>query len=161
MWRLHSSLAVLALGALLVATEKAPAAADDWGPGQKGPYWSGGGSSYGRSYGGRRYTPAPIDYAPDVAPTTSQSFFNAPVRDNRTVLIHVLVPADAKIWFDDDSTKQAGAEREFVSPPLTPGKYFEYQIRAQWTENGQKKEQTRRVTFQAGDRIHLDFNAVQ
>jgi uncharacterized protein (TIGR03000 family) len=76
-------------------------------------------------------------------------------------LIAVRVPADAKIWFDDDSTKQTGAERQFVSPPLTAGKYFEYQIKAQWNENGKTKEQTRRVTFQAGDRIQLDFNSAQ
>ena len=157
MWRLHSSLAVFALGASLLATEKA--AAQAFGPGHQGPHWSGGGSSGGRSYGSRWYTPAPT-FAPE-APTTSQSFFNVPVRDNRTVLIDVRVPADAKIWFDDDATKQTGAERQFASPPLTPGKYFEYQIRAQWNENGKKKEQTRRVTFQAGDRIHLEFNSVE
>ena len=160
MRRLHSSVGVLALGALLLATER-PAAAQDFGPGHQGPHWSGGGSNYGgRS---RWYTPAPTYYAPAVtpAPTTSESFFSAPVRDKRTVLIDVRVPADAKIWFDDDSTKQTGAERQFVSPPLTPGKYFEYQIRAQWNENGQKKEQTRRVTFQSGDRIQLDFTSAQ
>jgi uncharacterized protein (TIGR03000 family) len=77
------------------------------------------------------------------------------------VLIDVRVPSDATIWFDDDSTKQTGPERQFVSPRLTAGKYYEYQIRAQWNENGKKKEQTRRVTFQAGDRIHLDFSSVE
>jgi uncharacterized protein (TIGR03000 family) len=159
MWRLQSGLAVFALGASLLATEKA--AAQAFGPGHQGPHWSGS-SSGGRSYGGRSFTPAPT-YAPVVspAPTTSQSFFNAPVRDNRTVLIDVRVPSDATIWFDDDSTKQTGAERQFVSPRLTAGKYYEYQIRAQWNENGKKKEQTRRVTFQAGDRIHLDFSSAQ
>jgi uncharacterized protein (TIGR03000 family) len=155
MWRLHSSLAVFALGALLLGTEKAAA---QFGPGQQGPYWSQGGSYGGRSYGSRWYSPAP---AVSQAPMTSQSFYNAPVRDNRTVLIDVRVPANSQIWFDDDPTKQTGTERQFVSPPLTPGKYFEYQIRAQWDENGKKKERTRRVTFQAGDRIHLDFNSVE
>ena len=160
MWRLHSSLAVFALGAMLLATEKA--AAQAFGPGHQGPHWSGGSSSGGRSYGGRSFTPAPT-YAPVIspAPTTSESFFSAPVRDNRTVLIDVRVPSDAKIWFDDDSTKQTGAERQFVSPPLTLGKYFEYQIRAQWNENGKKKEQTRRITFQPGDRVQLDFNSIE
>jgi uncharacterized protein (TIGR03000 family) len=160
MRRLHFTLSVFALGLLLLASEKA--AAQAFGPGHQGPHWSGGGSYSGRSYGGRLYTPAPA-YAPvySPAPTTSESFFSAPVRDNRTVLIDVRVPADAKIWFDNDATKQTGAERQFVSPPLTHGKYFEYQIRAQWNENGKKKEQTRRVTFQAGDRIHLDFSSVE
>jgi uncharacterized protein (TIGR03000 family) len=160
MCRLHFSLGVFALGALLLATEKS--AAQGFGPGQQGPYWSGGGSSGGRSYGSRWYTPAPT-YAPVIspAPTTSQSFFSAPVRDNRAVLIDVRVPADAKIWFDDDPTKQTGAERQFVSPRLTPGKYYEYQIRAQWNQNGKKLDRTQRITFQAGDQIHLDFNSVE
>ncbi len=154
MWRLHSSLAVFALGALLLATEKAAA---QFGPGQQGPHWNEGGSYGGRSYG-RSFSPART-YAP--APTTSESFFNAPVRDNRTVLIDVRVPADAQIWFDDDPTKQTGAERQFVSPRLTPGKYYVYQIRAQWNENGKKLERTQRITFQAGDRIHLNFGSVE
>jgi len=155
MWRLHSSLAVFALGALLLATEKAAA---QFGPGQQGPHWSQGGSYGGRSYGSRWYSPTPTV---SPAPTTSQSFYNAPVQDNRTVLIDVRVPAEAQIWFDDDPTKQTGAERLFVSPRLTPGKYYEYQIRAQWNQNGKKLERTQRITFQAGDRIHLDFNSVQ
>ena len=158
MWRLHSSLAVLALGGLMLATERGLAAADDWGPGHQGPYWGGGGYSGGRSYRSRSFTPAPTY---DQAPTTSQSFFNTPVQDNRTVLINIQVPANAQVWFDDDATQQSGSERLFVSPRLTPGKMFEYQIRAQWNDNGKKVEQTKRVTFQAGDRIHLNFNSVE
>jgi uncharacterized protein (TIGR03000 family) len=150
MWRVHSSLAVFALGALLLTTEKAAA---QWGPGQQGPLWN-----QNQGYSGRSYTPART-FAP--APTTSQSFFDAPLRDNRTVLIDVRVPADARIWFDDDSTKQTGPERLFVSPPLTRGKYYEYQVRAQWNENGKKLERTRRITVQAGDQIHLEFNSAQ
>ena len=154
MWRLHSSLAVFALGVMLLITEKA--AADNWGPGQQGPLWNYNQSYGSRSYGNRWSTPV---VSPDS--TTSQSFFNAPVQDNRTVLIDLRVPADAKIWFDNDPTKQTGTERLFVSPPLTPGKTFEYQIRTQWNENGKKLERTRRITVQAGDRIHLDFNPVE
>src|SRR5260370_31351417 len=98
MWRRYFSFAAIAAGALLLATEKAAA---QFGPGHQGPHWNDN-----QSYGSRRVTPARM-FTPAVssAPTTSQSFFNTPVQHNRTVLVDVHDPANAKIWFDDDPTK--------------------------------------------------------
>jgi uncharacterized protein (TIGR03000 family) len=94
-----------------------------------------------------------------AAPTTSQAFFNSPDQNNRSVLIQISVPDNAQIWFGDRATTQSGANRQFVSPPLTPGQFYVYEIRAQWDEGGRTVERIRRVTVQAGDRINLNLNA--
>jgi uncharacterized protein (TIGR03000 family) len=67
------------------------------------------------------------------------------------------VPADAEIWFSGEKTSQSGSFRQFVSPPLAAGREYTYEIRLKWREGERTRDQTRRVTFQAGDRIRLDY----
>ena len=76
-----------------------------------------------------------------------------------TVHITVRVAPDAQIWFDDTATKQTGTLREFESPPLTPGKTYTYDIRAQWRENGREVTQSRHIGVQAGGRVTVDFTS--
>ena len=73
------------------------------------------------------------------------------------VTIQMHVPSDARVWIDGDATSQTGAAREFVSPPLTPGREYTYHVRVQWEENGKAVESTRPVAVHAGDRINLNF----
>jgi uncharacterized protein (TIGR03000 family) len=79
------------------------------------------------------------------------------VFDPNAVSINIRVPADAKVWFDGQSTRQQGTIRQFVSPPLPQGQDYTYDIKAEWTENGQTVDKTRTVTVQAGDRLTLDM----
>jgi uncharacterized protein (TIGR03000 family) len=77
---------------------------------------------------------------------------------DNTVTIDVRVPdPDAEVWIDGHKTSQRGVARQYVSPPLTPGHTFRYEIRAQWTQGGRKVEQTQSITVQAGQRIAVDF----
>jgi len=78
---------------------------------------------------------------------------NAPAR------VMVIVPApDAQVFFGDTATQQTGtAMREFVSPPLEPGKQFQYEIRAQWKQGDQSKEEKKTVDVQAGSRVVVNF----
>jgi uncharacterized protein (TIGR03000 family) len=73
--------------------------------------------------------------------------------------ITVRVAPDGQIWFDDTATKQTGALREFESPPLTPGKTYSYDIRAQWRENGREVTQSRHIGVHAGGRVTVDFTS--
>src|SRR5438309_11984499 len=106
-WFLMARKAVLAATSLLLVASAASA--------QQGYFmqlqsqgWSGGGSS-GRSYfrprfvspsyeDGRTYYPQPF----------SQSFSSG--ADQR-VQIHLQVPANAGVWFDDEKTVQTGSSR--------------------------------------------------
>jgi uncharacterized protein (TIGR03000 family) len=73
------------------------------------------------------------------------------------VEIEVRVPAAADIWFDDAKTTQTGAFRRFVSPPLTPGHDYTYEVRATWKEGGSEVTQSRRITAHAGDQVSIAF----
>src|SRR5262249_23718287 len=64
--------------------------------------------------------------------------------------IRVIVPADAEVWFGQGKTKQTGAVREFVSPALTPGKDFVYEVKARWMKGDKEVVETRLIDVAAG-----------
>ena len=106
--------------------------------------------TYSYPYAGSYYYPnAAVSYSAYYSPA-------APV-DGNAVTIRMAVPSGARVWFDGEATSQTGADREFVSPPLTPGREYTYRIRVQWDENGKAVESTRAVAVHAGDRINLVF----
>jgi len=86
--------------------------------------------------------------------TTTRGYYSP---GNTSATLDVKVPADARVWVAGQETKQTGSERWFSSPPLTPGKSFAYEVKAEWMENGKKVEQTRNVTVEAGKESLVDF----
>jgi uncharacterized protein (TIGR03000 family) len=91
--------------------------------------------------------PPPIaDATP--APTTTE--------DNAAHL-QVRVPAGADLWFEGVKMPQTGAVREFVSPTLTPGKGYSYEVRARWTEEGRVVDRTRKVRVRANQWAEVDM----
>jgi uncharacterized protein (TIGR03000 family) len=102
---------------------------------------------------------APNYYGSYTAPEGSSAGYygaQSAAVDN-TAHIVVRMPADAKLWFENDLTTQTGTERHFDSPPLTPGKEFSYNVRAQWREGNQDVTRSREVLVHAGDRVTVDF----
>jgi uncharacterized protein (TIGR03000 family) len=142
-----------------------------WGYGYGGyPYYDYG---YGYSYGAAPYydygyaTPAAYDFnysgppyvTPAVMPQADAQGDNQPQRQpgDTTAHIEIRVPADAEVWFGSGKTTQTGTRREFVSPPLEPGKDFTYDIRARWVENGKEVVRTRTLDVSAGAWKGVDF----
>jgi uncharacterized protein (TIGR03000 family) len=80
-----------------------------------------------------------------------------PAQQAVSARLKVLVPADATVTVDGHATRSTGAERQFVSPPLQPGRKFTYTLEATWKENGQLRRLTRRVTVEAGGGYVVDF----
>jgi uncharacterized protein (TIGR03000 family) len=75
-----------------------------------------------------------------------------------TVTIHLAVPPDAKVWFNDQETKQTGSERFFESPPLTPGYDYTYAIKANWSgQDGREVTQTRQLIVRVNAAYRVDF----
>jgi uncharacterized protein (TIGR03000 family) len=122
-----------------------------------------GGYGYPYSYGYHPYTDYTYPYTSSSVPvTTEYSSFYSPSAEaaqtsDQNVQLNVQVPPDAKVWIDGYQTKETGALRHYVSPPLTPGKNYSYELRASWTANGQPVDRTRRVTVHAGDVINLNM----
>jgi uncharacterized protein (TIGR03000 family) len=69
---------------------------------------------------------------------------------NKAVVMAHL-PAIARVWVDDDLTTSIGKERYYVSPPLTPGKEYNYTFRVAWVEEGKWVAQTSVITVTAGE----------
>jgi uncharacterized protein (TIGR03000 family) len=131
------------------------------------------GLGYGWGYGGYGYGGYGLDsaygygaYAPTYAsyyPTTDVDLAAVPAggeneqpNDNAAHLL-VVVPANAEVWFDGSRTQQTGEEREFVSPPLQPGRTFSYAVKARWTQDGKTVEQTRTIPVWANLWRPIDF----
>lgn len=142
------------------------------------PYWDGYGGYYGYYPYSDSYSSYPYAYSetsyPELYPeqgyygsypTTSyaQDYYGAtgaapaaPAVDN-SVNLRVIVPPDARVWFNGQPTTEQGRVRVFESPPLTPGRDYTYDIRAEWQDNGRPVTQTRHVDVQAGDSLTVDF----
>jgi uncharacterized protein (TIGR03000 family) len=146
-----------------------------YGPGYYGAGYGGlyGPTYYGTGYGGIVSGPvygpglmmADLTNAPIVG-TDTTSFYYQPGRrigiagsgvDSRSALIEVLVPPDAQVSFDGDTTSQTGPNRLFSSPPLDRGQAYHYTVTARFTQNGRPVEQTRRVEVRAGQRTTVNF----
>jgi len=104
----------------------------------------GGGYSAPRYY--QRVVPSSATFTPQIATPAITS-----------TQIRVQVPAQAKVWFDNQPTAQTGSVREFVSSPLSPGHEYTYIVRASWRDGNREIERERVVSFTAGDQVNVDF----
>jgi uncharacterized protein (TIGR03000 family) len=136
-----------------------------WGGGYYPSYrwgWSGYPMYYGSNYGAYapyadyRYSDYPDTYF-DPRMQTGGYDYGSYAGDANAVHLNVRVPRDAEVWIEGQKTNQTGSSRQYVSPPLTAGKSYTYDIRARWSENGQEVERDRHLTVRAGDRPMVDF----
>jgi len=77
--------------------------------------------------------------------------------DPNSAMIEVTVPANAELWFDGVKTSQTGSTRYFVTPPLTAGKTYTYEIRMSTPSRTDAAADTRQVQVQAGKRSTVNF----
>jgi uncharacterized protein (TIGR03000 family) len=97
--------------------------------------------------------PRPAEPKPEVAPPPQ----GPPVPADRA-RIEVIVPAGATLWFEGVQTKLTGERRQFITPQLTPGQEYIYEVRAEWKgEDGQKVSETQRLRVQPGKQMTVDF----
>jgi uncharacterized protein (TIGR03000 family) len=108
---------------------------------------------------GLAYNPgysAPYSYQPALA-SPGGSALGSPAPDT-AAHVTVNVPADAGVWFDGNQTRSTGPVREFISPSLTPGQWYAYEVRARWHKDGREVTQTRTVAVTAGAHLRVDFS---
>jgi uncharacterized protein (TIGR03000 family) len=73
-------------------------------------------------------------------------------------LLIVRLPEAANLVIGSSGTVQTGPERAFVSPPLTSGKKYVYELTATWTQNGKPRTEKRTAPVAAGVRTLVDFS---
>jgi uncharacterized protein (TIGR03000 family) len=67
------------------------------------------------------------------------------------------VPADAKLYVDGQLTTPTGTERAFVTPALTPGQRYYYDVKAELTVGEKTVTEEKRVIVQAGSNVVETF----
>jgi len=94
----------------------------------------------------------------DVVPAANTVVTRAAIPANSTADVTVRVPADAKLYFEGIPMELTGTDRHFVTPPLTPRRNYQYDVRAVWNDNqGHEVVQDRKVLVHAGDNLTVDF----
>ncbi|HJZ59270.1 MAG TPA: TIGR03000 domain-containing protein [Gemmataceae bacterium] len=73
--------------------------------------------------------------------------------------ITVRLPDNANLWFDGTQMTTTGSVRQFVSPPLTSGQRYTYEVRARWTDSDRIVEQKQTVVVTAGAKVEVNFPA--
>lgn len=130
------------------------------------PYYYGSGYDPYRGYYGSWYGPDYYRYGWDEGPRYYGYYddtpsYSSPLRssavDGNAVLVNVKVPPQAEILFGGEKTSQRGSFRQFVTPSLTPGREYAYEIQARWKEGDREVDRTRKITVHAGDRLTVDF----
>jgi uncharacterized protein (TIGR03000 family) len=71
--------------------------------------------------------------------------------------VQVKVPAKARLWFNGKKTVSRGRRRRFHTPPLEPGRKYDYTLRARWKMNGKTVTQTQKVRVRAGAEVDVAF----
>jgi uncharacterized protein (TIGR03000 family) len=75
---------------------------------------------------------------------------SAPAEGPAVAVLIAHLPEHALFWVEGTQTRSTGRTRYFQSPPLLPGRQYNYRVRAAWIENGQWVSQTRQIIVQAG-----------
>jgi uncharacterized protein (TIGR03000 family) len=70
----------------------------------------------------------------------------------------VSLPADARLFVGDFNTQSAGSVRSFQSPPLSKGKTYAYEFRAEVEREGRIVSETKTVVVQAGKSADVTFD---
>ncbi len=78
-----------------------------------------------------------------------------------SVLIGVRVPEGAKLFVNGRQTRSTGADRQFVSRGLQPGRVYAYEVRAELMRGDEKLVETRQVRIRGGQRADVEFRFQQ
>ena len=82
----------------------------------------------------------------------------APAERGDRASVRVMVPTrEAKVWFENEATKQQGTDRLYTSPPLERGRPYHYTIKASWLENGREITREQTVPVRAGQEAVANF----
>jgi uncharacterized protein (TIGR03000 family) len=73
----------------------------------------------------------------------------------------VELPADAKLYIDDQLMKTSSTKRNFSTPELRDGQSYFYDIRVEVVRDGKTYESTQRIIVRAGEQIRAAFQEAE
>jgi uncharacterized protein (TIGR03000 family) len=120
----------------------------------------GGWSCYG-CYGGMSVSPyTPVMPPVDKGPAPEKIAPPAKIGGDLTrAKVVIDVPAQARLYIDDQVMPDKAGKRTFVTPPLQRGQTYFYDVKLEVVQNGQPQVQTTRVVLRSGDVVAATFNS--
>jgi uncharacterized protein (TIGR03000 family) len=100
-------------------------------------------------------TPAPAT-PPETVPPPKDKDKDKTSLPSKARLI-VQLPAGAKLYVDDQLSKNTAERRVFSTPTLEPGQSYYYILRAELEKDGKTYSDTRRVIVKAGAEVTASF----
>jgi uncharacterized protein (TIGR03000 family) len=120
-------------------------------------YYTCSGACWG-CYGTSPYAPTTQPPAKKKAPETAPAPKKEPDKKTGQARLIVDVPAEAKLFIDDQLMKTPSARRVFNTPALDPDQTYYYIIRAELTRKGKEYAKTTRVLLRAGETARASFS---
>lgn len=99
-----------------------------------------------------------------LVPAMDSALAQFPSGTESRAQIRVLLPSpNAKLWLNDTPTRQQGACRVFVSPPLgeASGYTYTYVLKASWLEKGREVTRAKQVRVRPGQETLVDFTILE
>jgi uncharacterized protein (TIGR03000 family) len=115
------------------------------------------------SYGPGTIVPTEPSMQPPVMPPVKQDTLPQPKPTSSRLLgpdrarLLVDLPADAKLYIDDQLMRTTSDHRTFNTPRLDGTQTYYYELRAEVVRDGKPVTMTKRVTLRAGDVIRARF----
>jgi uncharacterized protein (TIGR03000 family) len=97
-----------------------------------------------------------MQYIPEKPPEKAPKPKEEKKSDGTARLI-IEVPAEAKLYIDDQPMKTTSARRTFSTPALEAGQTYYYILRAEVTREGKTQSETKRVLIRSGDTVRASF----
>ncbi|HTU16958.1 MAG TPA: TIGR03000 domain-containing protein [Gemmataceae bacterium] len=102
--------------------------------------------------GGETNPPAPPAEGPARRPSEK-----LPSPTPKTAHLQILVPENAEVLVEGRKTTTTGTIRDFISPPLDPGKNLTYSITVRYPDaGGRTVEETHSIRVRANDQLRID-----
>jgi uncharacterized protein (TIGR03000 family) len=114
---------------------------------------------YGYSGYAPMYGPGPVmPSAPsgDLGTPQKEKKNGTSLNPNRARLL-VEVPADAKLFIDDQPIKMTATSKTFNTPALERGQSYYYMVKVEVARDGVTHTETRKVVIRAGDEVSARF----
>jgi uncharacterized protein (TIGR03000 family) len=98
---------------------------------------------------------APGGTAPEQVPAPKKEDKKTTSLDQARLVVEL--PAEAKLYVDDQLMKTISERRVFNTPRLEQGQTYYYILRAELVRNGQTLSETKRVLVHSGEVIRASF----
>lgn len=116
------------------------------------PIQWGGSGCYG--YGMPQYITPNVEAVPTIN-SMSPTIGLKPTADKAVVAVKL--PADAVLYADGQLTRLTSSERTFLTPALTGGQRYQYDLKVEYVRDGQSITDSKKIFVKAGERTEVEF----